>query len=255
MSRAAGNRALACFGVLALAGAAALLSISFGMHERAATPEPAPTSGIERAVAVADDGFAIDWVYWQGINPDVVGWVRVEGTGVSLPVVQAPADAPTYYLTHDVYGDWNIYGTAYLDAACAEDGLLGSRNAVVSAHHMSDGSMFSELAQYVDAGWAASHATVDLYAPDGLGGTLHERRSVLGTSSVAGWQGAKRTEFLGAGELDAWLDEQTASGVSLSPADGVQRAVTLVTCTTFDFSQNARSVVFAGSLYAATGIA
>ena len=53
-------------------------------------------------------------------------------------MVQAHADSPTWYLSHDVYGNWNIYGCPYLDADCEEEGF-GSQVAYVFAHHMDDG--------------------------------------------------------------------------------------------------------------------
>lgn len=61
-------------------------------------------------------------------------------------MVQAHADSPTWYLSHDVYGNWNIYGCPYLDADCEEEGF-GSQVAYVFAHHMDDGSMFAPLAR------------------------------------------------------------------------------------------------------------
>ena len=57
---------------------------------------------------------------------------------IDHPVVQAHADSPTWYLSHDVYGNWNIYGCPYLDADCEEEGF-GSQVAYVFAHHMDDG--------------------------------------------------------------------------------------------------------------------
>ena len=42
---------------------------------------------------------------------------------IDYPVVQAHADSPTWYLSHDVYGNWNIYGCPCLDADCEEEGF------------------------------------------------------------------------------------------------------------------------------------
>ena len=119
-------------------GAAGLL-----IQSRSAATSFDPSSSL--AVEDATDGFpAVDWEYWQGVNPDVIGWVTVPGTSIDYPVVQAHDDAPTWYLSHDVYGSWNIYGCPYLDADCEAEGF-GSRVAYVFAHHMDDGSMFAPL--------------------------------------------------------------------------------------------------------------
>lgn len=45
----------------------------------------------------------IDWDYWRSVNPDVVGWIRVEGTQIDYPIVQASPDDPDHYLNYDVY--------------------------------------------------------------------------------------------------------------------------------------------------------
>ena len=120
-------------------GAAGLLVQS---RSAATSFDPSPSLTVEDA----EDGFpAVDWEYWQDVNPDVIGWVTVPGTPIDYPIVQAHADAPTWYLSHDVYGNWNIYGCPYLDADCEEEGF-DSRVAYVFAHHMDDGSMFAPLA-------------------------------------------------------------------------------------------------------------
>lgn len=133
--------AFALAGILLTAciGAAGLLIQS---RSAATSFDPSPSLAVEDAA----DGFpAVDWEYWQGINPDVIGWVTVPGTSVDYPIVQAHDNAPTWYLNHDVYGNWNIYGCPYLDADCEEEGF-DSKVAYVFAHHMDDGSMFAPLA-------------------------------------------------------------------------------------------------------------
>ncbi len=87
----------------------------------------------------------IDWAYWLSVNPDVIGWITVPGTGIDMPIVQAGARSPIYYLTHDVYGSWNCHGIPCLSWACAQGGLLGSGNALVFGHHLNDGTLFSAV--------------------------------------------------------------------------------------------------------------
>ena len=99
------------------------------------TSDASSSTGEDDASEAADDGFpTVDWAYWQGVNPDVIGWITVPGTTINSPIVQAPTDDPDFYLSHDVYGNYNIYGAIYLDAECAEAGL-DSRNAVILGHH------------------------------------------------------------------------------------------------------------------------
>ena len=50
------------------------------------------------------------------INPDLIGWIRIEGTDIDYPVVQT-ADSE-FYLTHDFYGRENNNGSVILDSKC-----------------------------------------------------------------------------------------------------------------------------------------
>lgn len=75
----------------------------------------------------------VDWGYWQGVNPDIIGWVTVPGAGIDYPIVQAHEGDPDHYLRYDVYGGWNYHGVPYLHWKCADVGLLGAGNAWCSA--------------------------------------------------------------------------------------------------------------------------
>ena len=209
-------------GVLAVA-ALVLAGAVCGMRQRAATCDPAPvgTGALSAAAFLTDvfrlygaetdagggervdeNGFPlVDWDYWRQVNPNVVGWVTLPGTNVNGPIVLAPANDPDYYLKHDVYGEPNLYGCLYLDASCAAAGLLGSRNAVVYGHNMSlmDGSMFTALARYVDAAYAADHAEMLVQTPD-------EKKAcpVLFASVVDAAAETTRTQFENDADFDAW---------------------------------------------------
>ena len=89
----------------------------------------------------------------------MIGWVTVPGTNIDQPIVQAHADDPTYYLHHDIYKNYNIYGCPYLDSECEELGFE-SKNAVIFGHHMNDGSIFSAFAEYSDQEYAEEHQKI-----------------------------------------------------------------------------------------------
>lgn len=238
------GRGLLAAGAVMLAAAAGLAFWVWSSGRAASVCNPAGEGRPAEEVPAADDGFSIDWDWWRQVNPDVCGWVRVDGTDISLPVVQAHEDRPTWYLSHDVYGNWNIHGAAYLDAACAEGGLLGSLNATVMAHHMDDGTMFSEISGCSEPGWADEHPYVDLYAPDGQGGTLHEKRAVLGCEEVDGDADAKRASPAGPEAMRQWLAGRL--GLDASSLASVSKCVTLATCGTWALGgSDVREVVHA----------
>ncbi len=185
------------------------------------------TFGFERKGAPSVEAPGIDWDYWASANPDVVGWIKIPGTSIDGPVAQAPADDPSYYLTHDAHRGESAQGCFYLDADCAEG--LASRHCIILGHNMSDGSMFAPLRGYLDASFALQHRTVVIDAPEGA-----RTFEVAAARTVDGGERAKRTSFATAGLLHAWLADQVArSAVVPQPRSSLDppQALTLVTCT------------------------
>lgn len=149
-----------------LLSAAAMFAFLLYCRQAAHTP-PSPNTTPESTVE-DDDGFpAVDWDYWQDINPDVIGWVTIPGTTVDSPILQAHGDVPGYYLKHDVYGNYNPAGAIYLDADCEELGL-SSRNAVILGHHFWNDKKVAPMgtvADYKDENFAREHARVLIQTP------------------------------------------------------------------------------------------
>ncbi len=94
-------------------------------------------------------------------NPDTAGWVEVPGTGISLPVVQAKDN--DYYLRRDFYGDYDKYGTAFLDYRNTLD--PNSTNTVIYSHNMKDGRMFGELMGYEKLDFYKAHPVFTFDTP------------------------------------------------------------------------------------------
>lgn len=208
---------VACMGVAAFQ--------LFGMGDRAANPGPSP-SGRPRPDGGSVADLMIDWADWRRVNPDIVGWIAIPGTGVSQPIVAATADDPDYYLDHDVYGNWNPYGAVYLDAGCRK-GLLNSRNAVVYGHHMHDGSMFSEIAGYADLAWAREHQKVMVLVP---GQRLEYRVRFAGIVDNAALP--KQTAFADRASFEAWYAAGLANASAvLDASERPLRTLSLVTCS------------------------
>ncbi len=56
------------------------------------------------------------WKRAQSLYPGLAAWVVVEGTPISSPVMQAPTNAPGYFLNHNAWGYTDSTGLPYLDA-------------------------------------------------------------------------------------------------------------------------------------------
>lgn len=91
-------------------------------------------------------------------NPDVVGWIQIEGTKIDYPVMQTPDD-PNYYLHRGFDGKYSAYGMIYLDAGCALDTVCP--NYLIYGHHMKNGAMFAQLENYASREFREEHPEID----------------------------------------------------------------------------------------------
>lgn len=91
-------------------------------------------------------------------NPDLVGWLRMEGTGIDLPVVQTPGDNE-YYLRRGFDGLYATGGTLFLDEQCSLDPKAPTANWLIYGHNMADGSMFGHLTRYREEDFYRQHPT------------------------------------------------------------------------------------------------
>ena len=72
-------------------------------------------------------------------NSDVVGWLIVEGTQISYPVVQYKDN--DFYLSHNFEKEKNSAGWIFMDY----QNTLDDQNIVIYGHHRKDGSMFGSI--------------------------------------------------------------------------------------------------------------
>lgn len=84
--------------------------------------------------------------YYKNINPDVVGFIELEGCGIAQPVVQT--DDNQYYLTHTYYNGVNQAGSIFMDYRCTVNEDYVSPNIVLYGHNQRDGTMFGNLKKY-----------------------------------------------------------------------------------------------------------
>ncbi|MGN0696812.1 MAG: class B sortase [Oscillospiraceae bacterium] len=84
--------------------------------------------------------------YYKNINPDVVGFIELEGCDIAQPVVQT--DDNDYYLTHTYYNGVNQAGSIFMDYRCTVTEDYVSPNIVLYGHNQRDGTMFGNLKKY-----------------------------------------------------------------------------------------------------------
>lgn len=96
-------------------------------------------------------------------NADYIGWLSIDGTNISYPVMHTPSD-PQKYLRRNFYGKYSQSGVPFLDGRCD----LQSSNLIIYGHNMKNGTMFSDLKKYLNTDFLNSHRTVRLETADGV---------------------------------------------------------------------------------------
>lgn len=92
----------------------------------------------------------------QKENKDIVGWLEIEGTNISYPVLQG--DDNDYYLKHNYKNEYISTGSIFLDKDY--DFNKPSSNLLIYGHRNKVGLMFDELVKYKDENFYKEHKTI-----------------------------------------------------------------------------------------------
>ena len=113
-------------------------------------------------------------------NADCIGWLSIDGTSISYPVMYTPSE-PQKYLRRSFYGQYSQSGVPFLDGRCSTVG----GNLIIYGHNMKNGTMFSDLKKYLNTDFLNSHRTVRLETADGV--FLFTVTEVLKTNTADPW--------------------------------------------------------------------
>ena len=118
-----------------------------------ASPAPHPSPDAAQAADILPQ---YQELYAQ--NPDLAGWLCINGTNINYPVVQADN---SYYLRRGFDRLYSTAGTLFLDERCrlATPNAAGTANALIYGHNTASGSMFSQLLNYADKAFYTAHPT------------------------------------------------------------------------------------------------
>ena len=113
----------------------------------------------ERLNAVPD----VDFEELTAQNDDIIGWIFIEGTDVSYPVLCGRDNQQ--YLFQSYEKKYLTAGSIYIDYRCSR-GFSDSRT-VVYGHNMHNGSMFGKLDKFTRKSYMKEHPYVYILLPDG----------------------------------------------------------------------------------------
>lgn len=87
------------------------------------------------------------------INKDVKSWLNIYDTNIDYPVVQAEDNKK--YISLDVFGNYALVGSLFLDYRNKED--FSDFSSVIYGHHMTKGLMFGDLEKYNEKEYFEKH--------------------------------------------------------------------------------------------------
>ena len=117
---------------------------------------------------VGKDGELEKYNDLKSINKEFVGWLRIEDTGVDVPVVQTGDNEA--YLRKDFYGNYSVYGNPFLDYRNKLKNLFegtktklvnADKNTTVYGHNMLDNMVFAELLGYKEPDFYKAHPVIE----------------------------------------------------------------------------------------------
>ncbi len=204
----------------------------------------------EKLAAVAPEVLE-EYKPFVAINDDMQGWIEIEGTNLSYPVVQSKDN--TYYHRLNFQEEYDYYGVPYLDYECdlSVDPNQTSDNLIIYGHNIgNDGLMFNPLSYYKQLQFYKEHPVVRF---DSI--YKEQEYKIFGVMIVNAepeqdngkvFKYWTKTEFRSDEAFNEYVDEVRKRSmwdidVDVQPGD---KLLTLSTCC-YDFRPNARCVIVA----------
>ena len=131
--------------------------------ETTETTETAETT--EAPTAAPTEEPADDTLFGQlkTINQDITAWITLPGTAIDYPVMQG--DTNYSYINTDVYGNFALAGSIFLDSRNSED--YTDIYNLLYGHNMSKNRMFSDINLYKEEKFFEENTLGILLLPDG----------------------------------------------------------------------------------------
>ena len=176
----------------------------------------------------------VDFDALRAINPDVVGWLIIDGTNINYPVVQGKDNQ--YYLRHLFTGEYNASGCIFLDSRNAGD--FSNQHSILYGHHMDNGTMFNGLMEYKEQAFYDARPSALLLTP-AANYEIKFFSGYVANVRADAWQ----VEFQSDEDFSGWLHAVKLKSLFHSNAEpgSSDTVLTLSTCS-YEF-ENARFVL------------
>ena len=185
-----------------------------------------------------DDNVNLQQLY--KVNNDFAGWIKIEDTNISYPVMQTNNSRKDYYLRKNFYKQYSQLGTPYIAEYC---NIQTSDNLIIYGHHISNNKMFGELEKYKNEKFYRNHKIINF---DTLyGKSEYKIIAVFKTVAYTGFEYYKFEKANTKREFDTFIEKckELSFYDTEETAEYGDKLITLSTC---EYSnKNGRLVVVA----------
>ena len=179
------------------------------------------------------------------LNNDFIGWLKINATNISYPVMQTDSNRKDYYLRKNFYKEYSQLGTPYIAEYC---NVQTSDNVIIYGHHITNYQVFGELEKYKKKEFYDNHKIINF-------NTIYENADyeIIAVFKTVAYTGFKYYEFINSNsqnEFDTFIKKCKAlsfyeTGKTAKYGD---KLLTLSTC---EYSaKNGRLVVVAKKITA-----
>ena len=95
----------------------------------------------------------------RAINPEVIGWIRVNDTSINYPLLQAQDNEK--YVNMDLEGNFSLSGAIFLNCMNAPD--FSDFNSIIYGHHMEKNKMFGDIGLFSEEKYFDAHPYGNLF--------------------------------------------------------------------------------------------
>ena len=183
--------------------------------------------------------------YLSSANPDCFGYIEIPDTKIKLPVMYTPNEYD-YYLYRNFSGSYETRGTPFMDK---QTKIGESRNYIIYAHNMKDGSAFGTLPSYLDRSFYEEHKLI--YFNTAVSEGVYEIIAVCKTAIYKESSGKFRYHTYGGpltqAEFEKYVKEvKKMSAYSIdTTAEWGDELITLSTCYHIHADDDGRLIVVA----------
>lgn len=188
-------------------------------QEKASAPAETRGDGEKQQEEASETNFVAQL---KAKYPDMVGWIKIEGTDIDFPVVQGKDN--DFYLNHTYKGEYHPFGEVFMDKDDKPD--YSDQNTVLYGHNVRSGHVFHDLEQYKEQTFRDAHPYIEIDTVDGK--KTYEIVAVYTASAYDPYRKPNYSEEEWE-KFRAWVKGKNRIKESLPDREG--RILTLSTCS------------------------